>query len=552
MASIPGNPDPRVYIDEKYYKDPRKELIRPLVRAIKETVVEAVDRHDCSPPFHGFLDAASVTVLAKQEADAAAMPDLGGLEPSAEQGNVWTPREKDLIQYARTEGYMKVRHHWGRMKLALSELQFLTYAHRIWKQEFPDERPLVIYAGAASGGQLALLPQLFPMFDFEVYDVNDFDRLALDYAEQNPRRLVVHKTLFDDGKADFHGADSRPKFFISDIRTGTEVNEESVREENVAADMRAQLEWAVRIGQRLSMFKFRLPYCEPGQDVGVKYVPGYIYLQPWATQTATETRLICHPTAENRGAATYSSLRYERAMFWHNQVWREFVPVKNVVHRAAPGLNQDADSFAAAETVRFYLRNVTMDPDPSALKVGGVLAHFIHKLTERDPVGLTPYGKYVRGRFVYSIRKELDSKFFGEFIEYNARYGRGRRELQKRNQKNWENKARPQEKYKRGDAVRPGHFGPQRRTEQGRPRDQEQTPRTRQDARSSRGGPRGPDRSGRRPSLAAQRTAQQDFSEGRAPQETAGFRSSVSSSARRTGRRLGAERWLEVDRQRLS
>src|SRR5437868_821867 len=60
---------------------------------------------------------------------------------------------------------------WGQRKLLLSEIEFLTI---YWNaQEIPD--PIVVYVGAAHGNHIPLLSEMFPSFEFHLYDPAKFN-----------------------------------------------------------------------------------------------------------------------------------------------------------------------------------------------------------------------------------------------------------------------------------------------------------------------------------------------------------------------------------------
>lgn len=64
-----------------------------------------------------------------------------------------------LLPYRRRRGERKSLLHWGQRKLLLSEIDFI---NRINNQNDNKLFGLMIYAGSAPGGHLALLIELFP------------------------------------------------------------------------------------------------------------------------------------------------------------------------------------------------------------------------------------------------------------------------------------------------------------------------------------------------------------------------------------------------------
>ena len=109
----------------------------------------------------------------------------------------------------KKEGEIKTSVHWGQRKLLMSEIAFLVY---FWDpKEVPH--PIVVYAGAACGDHIPLLPDLFPQIkEFHLYDPEPF---SIDPTD----KLRLYSQLFTvDTAKEWSGRDD--VLFISDIRTG--------------------------------------------------------------------------------------------------------------------------------------------------------------------------------------------------------------------------------------------------------------------------------------------------------------------------------------------
>lgn len=270
------------------------------------------------------------------------------------------------LKYRRRKNEFKSVLHWGQRKLLLVEIEFLT--------KFASDGDIVLYAGAAPGNHIPYLSNLFPTLEFALFDPNDF-------AIKGGDNIRICQQYFTEEIAHlFAGRDD--VLFISDIRTASPsmmgLKEIEVRVEN---DNNAQMRWYEIINAKKTMLKFRLPWPVPFElDASGELIPsphdsktpnktykwvtkggekfvylkGDIYIQPWAPQTSTETRLVIDPFDKDKGPVmtTYNNTEYEERMFYFNNVMRPSLFPHKV---KGEGLDHCYDCATETEILTMYL-----------------------------------------------------------------------------------------------------------------------------------------------------------------------------------------------------
>jgi len=253
--------------------------------------------------------------------------------------------------------------HWGQLKLMMSELAFYCL---FWDPE-KVPRPVVVYAGAAPGSHIPFLASMFPAFTFHLYDPREF-------SISNSSQITIHRQYFTDTDA-ARWAQRDDIFFLSDIRTADHITmEESENEEAIMADMAMQERWYRIIQPVQAHLKFRLPYTYDWAPKHAQSLFGFIFRQPWAPRSSTETRLV--PVTPAR-AYEWNVLKYQSQLFFHNAVVREtFKYINPLTGGEDPidpemGLLNDYDSTAHVIIIMDYLRKMGGE---EALTKEGVLA----------------------------------------------------------------------------------------------------------------------------------------------------------------------------------
>ena len=67
--------------------------------------------------------------------------------------------------------HSKIFPEWNQLKTLLTEIQFLNVA---WSNVL-HPKPVLVYVGAAPGSHIYPLVQLFPWFEYHLYDTGEFD-----------------------------------------------------------------------------------------------------------------------------------------------------------------------------------------------------------------------------------------------------------------------------------------------------------------------------------------------------------------------------------------
>ncbi len=215
-------------------------------------------------------------------------------------------------KYRRRQNEVKNTVHWGQRKLFLNELLFLSL---FWKRE-KIKNLVVVYIGAAPGKHILFLASLFPQIEWHLYDPANFTIKPTD-------KIHIYQKFFTDETAE-EWKKNENVFMISDIRSADPMTVGSVKfEQVVQKDMEQQQRWYMIMKPAEAMFKFRLPY--PTETLKTfEYLSGYVFKQPWAPQTSTETRLI--PIKNKEGQVQkkkWDIIKYEEQMFHLNTVIRE-------------------------------------------------------------------------------------------------------------------------------------------------------------------------------------------------------------------------------------
>lgn len=198
--------------------------------------------------------------------------------------------------------------HRAQWKLLGNELLVLSRAGLL------DTEVNVVYAGAAPGHHLADSLRLFPKARWHLYDTTDV-------VVTDPR-IKFYKQLFEDADA-VRWSSVKNVVFISDIRSVGALNAEKYEiEGGVSNDMIMQQRWVEIIRPLVACLKFRLPYIAGYRpNISVEYLPGELYVQPYARGSASEGRLVVLPEHYGR-RITYDAAETEDRFFYHNNVRR--------------------------------------------------------------------------------------------------------------------------------------------------------------------------------------------------------------------------------------
>jgi len=195
--------------------------------------------------------------------------------------------------------------HWGQRKLLFSEIEFLTLYH-----QFGD---IVVYAGSALGEHILILADMFPKLHFILVDPRKFNEDLIDV----PNITLISGYLNKESAKEIKQKHNNKKILlISDIRTGLDVGKADFpSDEEVYADMKLQQSFYELLDPEWSMFKFRLPW----EAKTMSYMEGEIYLQIFAAEQSSETRLIVGKNAKKK---TYNAVKYDNQLYYFNTITR--------------------------------------------------------------------------------------------------------------------------------------------------------------------------------------------------------------------------------------
>ena len=207
---------------------------------------------------------------------------------------------KFKLPYRTRNKDFKMATHWGQRKLLMSCIQFLNKYEHLAKT--------VVYAGAAPGTNVLVLAEMFPGHHFHLYDPRDFD------SDLNGHeRISIFQDYFTNDTASKYT--KKKVLFWSDIRTGC-INDDDF-EEQIQENNKMQEKWHKIMKPEFAMYKFRLPYAKGHTE----YMRGQIWLQVWAPETSTETRLVVR---KNNKTKMYSHSKYEKRMYYFNLITRQW------------------------------------------------------------------------------------------------------------------------------------------------------------------------------------------------------------------------------------
>jgi len=259
------------------------------------------------------------------------------------------------LAYRRRKDEEKKAIHWGQRKLLLALVQFISL---FWNPK-KVPKPVIVYAGAAPGTNIGIVSMLFPEAEFHLYDPSPFK------IESNEKVHLYQQYFTDEDAKKWANRDD--VYFISDIRTAdyTKSKDLDENENQIMKDMEMQMRWFKIINPVEGHLKFRPPYTGGNRPPRIDYLYGYVFKQPWAPQTTTETRLV--PVRDSTGnwiVASWSAQKYQDQMFHHNVIVRESYTYSNPLTRDetpidSPELLNDWDSLAETQIWTDYLQKRT-------------------------------------------------------------------------------------------------------------------------------------------------------------------------------------------------
>lgn len=201
--------------------------------------------------------------------------------------------------------------HWGQRKLFLTELQFLTHYYHM----YDSGEKLLLYIGSGPGHHINFLMQFFPDLTYHLYDKVPTKvppgpnvKIFYEYFTEKHAQRYVNKNVFI--VCDIRNLE------IATVRKKMKLGQAEMQEMDtvVLGDMELQRELCEIIKPKAALLKFRLPY----DGSKMEYYCGPLYIQPWAKNASSETRIVPQWGAFK----IYNSVIYEEQMFYFNTVTR--------------------------------------------------------------------------------------------------------------------------------------------------------------------------------------------------------------------------------------
>lgn len=221
------------------------------------------------------------------------------------------------------------------LKQFLLDLFFLTYFWDPENVKADEDTPIYIaVAGAGVGTHYPLLADMFPMFQFHLYNVDGFDIEATD-------NIILHN--YDFGKSKWNDTEF---YLISHLKSGNNEN-----------DMKKQMEWLERYRPIKSMIRFDVNY--------LNYYDGYALIPPWDSHSY-ELYLI--PT-NNLDRRQWNLKLLRKQLWYHYNVVREHHNYLNVftndwnVYNKWELINTRWDDTWTITILRDYLDKMTGNYD---------------------------------------------------------------------------------------------------------------------------------------------------------------------------------------------
>ena len=276
---------------------------------------------------------------------------------------------------------------WGQRKLLMSEIEFFN----IYWDPIKIPEPLCVYAGAASGEHIILLSEMFPSFNFHLYDPR---RDAFNIGETDKIKIIPTYFTLEDVKK-YKTEDKHNIFFISDIRTSdfnktykiiydkynvtydknnriinSQGHDEKklkkevdlITEREIFDDMLLQQQWVIELNPEHALLKFRLPYFYgySEMELNKNYLKGIVYWQTWEKPTSTETRLkpIRNSSTQQYEEGQWNTLEYEEWCYHHNIEVRVNTLYKNIFTDKDEPINDELinnyDCMCEATILKMY------------------------------------------------------------------------------------------------------------------------------------------------------------------------------------------------------
>ena len=226
--------------------------------------------------------------------------------------------------------------HMGQKKLLFSEIEFLNYVSKYVN----IKDCLVLYVGASPGHHINIIKKLYPDISFMLYD-----GLKM-HMNFNDNIKIIQEYFYDSTCNDVikYKNDINKKYliYITDIRS----RETEIDNKSVWLDMINQMRWGVLLEADFMNIKLRFPWLEKNtsehlnyklnlsaienkinlindklNEGDILYLDGKIFIQLYAFNNSTETRLFVKKNKNNKySLKKYNCFDYEEKLLYHNTI----------------------------------------------------------------------------------------------------------------------------------------------------------------------------------------------------------------------------------------
>lgn len=239
--------------------------------------------------------------------------------------------------------------YYGQRKLLVNEMLFLAlYGLRNYPEiknegwiemennmpHVPEDKntPLLVYAGAGSGGQhLLYLCKLFSGVMFYCYDLSDYDmNLKNECKKGKYPNVVLVQTMFTEKERDFFAMLSNDYnvYFMSDIRSAGKKESFEEKEHRVDVDNQLQYDWVEKIRPVVAHLKWRTPYTLDETKI---MTPSVLMLEPWSGPDSGELRQMIErpPKGEPYRYDTVKRADIETRLVTINNILKQYAHYKH-------------------------------------------------------------------------------------------------------------------------------------------------------------------------------------------------------------------------------
>lgn len=257
--------------------------------------------------------------------------------------------------------------HWGQRKLLLTEIEFLT---QFYNDYDPNKEKILLYIGSADGFHINYLIKMFPDLTYHLYDKRKT------FVKEGPK-VKIYQEYFNSKLAKKYVG--KNVFVVCDIRNlevaaiKKKINKGDSRmselDNLISKDMVMQKEWCDIIRPIRALLKFRLSY-----DLHIsEYYDGEIFIQPWAKNASTETRLV--PDLDSW--KEYDNNKYEQKMFYFNTNIRR----KEYDNINYPCLGKCYDCIAEANIIKEYIKKFETEYNDDGEKLNARICDISQSIT---------------------------------------------------------------------------------------------------------------------------------------------------------------------------